>query len=151
MERWVCALTGVASTGVVTQLYPPSCSVGVNPATATNGQLIRQPCEGTMYSMQIKTDGVNAGSLELYDISGIEYGEDVSSSNVISNAVLVAALAAGTAKLIYDQNYIASPTTPISISHSAFQKGLAARNVASGAISLNLSVSGGYRKTTKVG
>lgn len=151
MERWVCALTGVANNGVVTQLYPVNCTVGTNPATATNGQLIRGPVEGTLYSMQVETDGTNAGTIQLFDISGLELGVDVSSATAMTDAVVAAAITAGKAKLIYEQNFVAAPTTPIGIGYASFQKGLAARLVSAGSCSLNLTVSGGYRKTEKVG
>lgn len=151
MERWVCALTGVASNGNITQLYPANASAGVNPATATNGQLIRKPCEGTLYSMQIETDGTNPGTVQLWDINGIEIGVDVSSAAALTDTQVSDAITAGLAKLIYEQNFTASPATPIGIGYASFQKGLAARFVGSGSCKLNLVVSGGYRKTEKVG
>lgn len=153
MERWTAALTAVADeTGNVTQLYPTWCSAGTNPAVAANGDLIRTPCEGILYSLQIKTDGTNGGYIQIYDISGIEIGVDVSSAAAITAAQLNAAITAGQAKKIYDQNFQAAPDTPIGIGYSSFQKGLAARFVsAAGACTLNLTTSGTYRKTTKVG
>ena len=155
MESWVITLTGVAADGNVTQLYPAKCSAGIAPGSATNGQQIRRPCNGTLYNIQIKTDGTTSGSLELYDIDGAKAGADVSSLTVITDTQLDAAITAGDASLIFDQNFAATPTTPISVSPRGFMKGLAARYVQSGGtggtIVVNLVVSGGYRKTTKVG
>lgn len=152
MERWVCALTGVAADGNVTQLYPAWAATATAPASATNGQQIRNPTSGILWQLQVKTDGANAGVIELYDINGIERGIDVSSAAVITDTQLDAAIAAGDAKLIYSQNFIATPETPFNLGVAAFQKGLAARFVAAaGACTLNLTVDGGYRYTTKVG
>jgi len=155
MEGWVCTLTGVAATGDVTQLYPVWASAGVDPASATNGQIMRYPCGGVLYNIQIETDGSTAGSLELYDISGAELGIDVSSADVITDTQLDTAIAANNAKLIYEQNFSATPSTPINVSPRSIMKGLAARYVQTGGtggtIKLNLVVKGGFRKTVKVG
>lgn len=156
MERWVCPLSGVIdATGNITQLYPANCTAGVDPATATNGQLIRQPTDGIMHNLQIQTDGTNPGYLEVWDFSGIEAGINVSSAAVITQTQMAAAITAGLARLIYSQNFTAEPETPINLSYAPFQKGLAARfnsgMSAVGTINLNLTVSNGYRKTVKVG
>ncbi len=147
MDRWVVPLTNVTSTGNVTQCYPSWAPVGQVPATATTGQLIRKPCEGQLESLQVMTDGTNAVVLELYDISGADLGADVSSLTVITNAQLVAALAAGTARLIFQQNIAGSGLTPIAaLGPAGFVKGLAARAVSStGTCSLNMAVHGGFR------
>ncbi len=152
MEGWVTTLSHVTSTGDVTQIYPSWAPAGVAYASATNGQLMRYPCEGTLFNIQIETDGTNAGVLQLYDISGAQQGADVSSAAVITNTQLAAAITAGTAKLIYEQNFASTPTTPINVSPRGFMKGLAGRFVASGGeIKLNLVVKGGFRLTVKVG
>jgi len=139
------------SNGNLKQLYPTWCPTGVAKASATNGQQIRGPVEGILYSLQVKTDGVEGGTIEIWDIDGSEAGADVSSADTITNAQLVALQAAGAAKLIYSQNFVASPTTPFGTSHRTFQKGLAARYVGDGTCELNVVVQGGYRLTTKVG
>lgn len=152
MEGWVCTLEDVTSTGNVTQIYPDWAPAGTAYASATNGQQMRYPCSGVLFNIQIETDGTNAGILQLYDISGEQAGADVSSATTITNAQLVAALAAGNAKLIYEQNFASTPTTPINVSPRGFMKGLAGRFVASGGeIKLNMVVKGGFRLTTKVG
>jgi hypothetical protein len=150
MEPWTIALAGVAADGNVTQLYPALCTAGTDPASATHGQLIRRTNAGTLYKLQIKTDGTNAGTLELYDISGIELGIDTSSATTITDAQLDTAISAGNARLIYSQNYVATGVTPGDLGPISFLKGLAARNVASGTITLNMSVKGGYEKVEKL-
>ena len=101
--------------------------------------------------MQVETDGTNPGTIELWDISGIEIGVDVSSAAALTAAQVSAAITAGKAKKIYEQNFTAAPTTPIGIGYASFQKGLAARLISSGTCTLNLVVSGGCRKTEKIG
>lgn len=149
MERWVCPLTVVAANGNVTQLYPAWAQAGSNPASATVDQQVRQPCEGKLFSLQCLTDGVNTYTLELYDISGIEIGVDVSSSTVITDAQLDAAIAAGKAKLIFNQLIAGSGLTPIApVGPAGFMKGLAARawNAGvTGTCSINLGIEGGFR------
>lgn len=147
MDRWVVDLTIVAANGNVTQLYPDYAVAGTDPATATVAQQVRKPCEGQLISLQLASDGTNAGILELYDISGDELGINVSSAAVISDAQLDAAIAAGKAKRILVQNFAGSGLTPWApVGPASFMKGLAARAVgASGACTLNLVVHGGYR------
>lgn len=152
MEGWVTTLEDVTSTGDVTQIYPSWAPAGTAYASATNGQLMRYPCGGTLFNIQIETDGTNSGILQLYDVSGAELGADVSSATTITNAEITAAITAGTAKLIYEQNFASTPTTPINVSPRGFMKGLAGRFVSTGGqIKLNLVVKGGFRLTTKLG
>lgn len=153
MERWVCPVSATtASTGNWTQLYPSWAPAGVDPAAATNGQQIRKPVEGVLFSLQLQTDGTNAGVIELYDASGADAGADVSSATTVTQAQLTALIARGLAKQIYSQNFIASPETPINLGYAAFQRGLLARFAGSaGSVNLNLSVEGGFYLTTKVG
>ncbi len=147
MDRWVTDLTIVAATGVVTQLYPSYAAAGALPATALTSEEVRMPCEGQLISLQVATDGINAGTLELYDISGQTLGIDVSTTTVITDAQLDAAITAGKAKLILEQNFAGSGLTPWSpVGPASFMKGLAARAVgASGTCTLNMVVHGGYR------
>lgn len=151
MDRWVTSLNLVAATGVVTQLYPDYATTGVSPATGSVGGQIRQPTEGQLISLQVETDGSNAGTLELYDINGINLGIDVSTSTSITDTQLDAAIAAGKAKLILAQNFAGNGLTPWTpVGPASFMKGLAARAVGvSGTCALNLVVHGGYRYTTK--
>ncbi len=152
------ALTAVAATtGDVTQLYPTWCSAGVNPATATNAQLIRRPMAGAMHSIQVKPDGGNGGTLEIFDINGLELGVDVSSAAVITAAVLDAAITAGKAKLIFNQSFpgtIGSGIVNAPGIFRAFMHGLAARfsNAGpTGICTLNLVCDFGYCKVESRG
>lgn len=147
MDRWIVPLTIVAANGNVTQCYPTYAAAGTDPATATVSQQVRMPCEGQLISLQVCTDGTNAGILELYDISGHALGINVSSSTVITDTQLDAAIAAGKAKLILKQNFIGNGSTPWApVGPASFTKGLAARAVgATGACDLNMVVHGGYR------
>ncbi len=158
-NAWVITLTSVAATGNVSQLYPVICSAGVNPATANNGDLIRKPMQGALHSLQVETDGSHSGALEVYDISGIDLGIDVSSAVVITNAQLAAAITAGTAELIFAQNFAGtsgSGTVNAPGIYRSFMKGLAARFISDagtgvGTCTLNLVVSGGFQKTESRG
>lgn len=147
MDRWVCPLTVVASNGDVTQLYPAWAQAGINPTTATRSQEVRSPCEGQLVSLQMLTDGANAFTIELYDISGVLAGADVSSATTITDTQLDAAITAKTAKLIFEQNIAGNGLSPIAaIGPAFFLKGLAARAVGvAGTCKVNALVAGGYR------
>lgn len=155
-DSWVITLTAVASNGNLTQLYPTFVSAGVNPATATAGQLIRKPCNGALHSIQVKPDGLgNGGTIEFYDINGLDYGIDVSSAAVITNAQLVTALAASNprkAKLIFTQEFAGTVGSGIVNApgiYRGFTRGLAARfwNAGpAGTCVIDLVCSAGYMK-----
>lgn len=149
MDRWVVPLSIVTSAGDATQAYPVWATAGVDPASATPSQLVRCPCEGQLVSLQPETNGTNAFTLEVYDISGIELGINVSSASAITNAQLSAAISAGKAKLVFSQNIAGSGLTPITnIGPARFMKGLAFRAVAdtaTGTCKVNAVVQGGYR------
>lgn len=154
---WVCPLTCVATTGVVTQLYPAWVSAGVAYQTSTNGQLLRRPLQGAMHSVQIEPDGLNGGTIEIYDVDGGEIGADVSSLTAITNAQLVAAIASGKARLIWEQQFVGTvgsgPVTAAGI-YRDFMKGIAARfssDSPAGTCKLNLVISGGFEKVESRG
>lgn len=153
MEGWSgISLSAVTSTGNLTQLYPTWAPTGIAKASATNGQQIKTPCEGILHQVQVKTDGTNGGTIEIWDLNGDDAGADVSSATTVTNAQLTTLQSMGLAKLIYSQNFQAAPTTPFGTGFRPFQRGLAARFVAaSGSCDLNLVVGGGFRLTTKVG
>jgi hypothetical protein len=147
MDRWTVPLSIVAATGDVTQLYPTWAPPGTAPGTATPANQVRMPCEGQLISLQVQTDGNSSMVLEIWDVSGIELGIDVSSAATITDAQIDAAVAAGKARLIFTQNIAGSGLTPIApVGPAGFVKGLAARaSGASGTCILNLVVHGGYR------
>jgi hypothetical protein len=146
-------LTFVAANGNLTQLYPlwindgKGNATGGDPATATPATLVRVPCEGELISVQVATDGSNAGTVEYWDIAGDDAGADVSQAAVITNAQLLTLKAAGKAQLLYSQDVVASGVTPPTTQYlGRFMRGLAARFIgAAGACSLNIVASGGFR------
>ncbi len=157
-DSWVIALTAVAASGDLQQLYPVWATAGVAKAGSTNGQLLRKTSEGAMHSIQIKTDGVNGGTLEIYDIDGETWGADVSSGTTITNAQLTAALAVNKAKLIYNISFAGTvgslPASAPAIVGRGFMHGLAARfsNAGpTGTATLNMIVSSGHRKVESRG
>lgn len=152
-EGWAIDLTAVAANGNCSQLYPVWAGAETALASATTGDTIRTPRGGTCSGLQVKTDGVNAGTIEIWDYNGQEDGIDVSSAATITNAQIAAAVAAGKAKLAHVVNFIASPETPINVPPFHFLKGLVARfsnTGITGTCTLNLKVEGGYVKTTKI-
>lgn len=153
MEGWSgISLSAVTSTGDLKQLYPTWAPTGTAKASATNGQQIKGPCEGILHQVQVKTDGVNGGTIEIWDLNGDDAGVDVSSATAITDAQLTTLKNLKRAKLIYSQNFQGAPTTPFGTGFRPFQLGLAARFIAgAGACELNLVVGGGFRLTTKVG
>ena len=140
------ALSFVGATGNLTQLYPNFAAAGaVWPGTTATQ--IRIPTEGYLYSAQVTSDGTNGGEVELWDMSGIWGGIDVSSATTISNAQLVTLQNLGYATLMWRGPFTATSgaATPGNFG-MAFSKGLAARFVgAAGSCYLNLVVGGGYR------
>lgn len=154
MEGWVVDVTAVASNGDLTQIYPTWCSAGTAPGSAVNADQIREPTPARMSSFQVKTNSIDGGIIELWDINGLDGGADVSSLAAITNTQATALQTAGKAKLVYQQNFTADPDTPlVNKGPIFFAHGIAARFVGStGTATLNFSIeSGGYRKTTKVG
>lgn len=147
MDRWTVALSIVAADGNVTQCYPSYAPTGIDPATATPSQQVRMPTDGQLISLQVASDGTNAGVLYLWDISGHELGIDVSSATTITDAQLDAAVSNGNARLILVQNFAGSGLTPWApVGPASFMRGLAARAVgATGTCTLNMVVHGGYR------
>lgn len=154
-DSWVIPLTAVAATGNLQQLYPAFVSAGIAKGTATAGQLVRQPMNGVMHSLQIKPNGADGGTIEFYDIDGQDWGADVSSADVITNAQLTTALASTSsrkAKLIFTQEFAGTIGSGVANApgiYRAFMRGLAARfwNAGpTGTCTLNLVCNGGYYK-----
>lgn len=144
------ALACVLSDGIVTQIYGP-CPVGVAPASATRGQLIRRPNHGELHSFQVNTDGANGGTLELWDVNGHDCGADVSSGTTITQAQLTSLIARGLAKLIYKGTFsgtTGSGPNPYAGVYRTFMRGLAARFYvtapasAAGVIDINMVLGG---------
>lgn len=155
-EAWSgISLSGVAADGDLKQLYPTWMSAGVQKGggSDTPGALIRKPYHGVLHSIQVKTDSSNGGTIEIWDVDASKGGVDVSSADTITDAQLDALVTRGLAKLIYEQDFVASDgaATP-SAPGRKFAWGLAARFVAgSGSCELNLVVSGGAKKNESAG
>lgn len=148
MDAFTSALTAVTATGNLKQIYKPECTPG--PGTGVSGTQKRQPCEGVAWNVEVKTDGVNGGTIELYDMNGADVGADVDTLDVITNAQLTAAVAAKKARLMWSQQFAGSGTARLAVNRgTTFAKGLAARfsNAGpAGTCTLNVQWDGGERK-----
>lgn len=145
MQGWgKVQLTGGTSTGPLTQLYPAELPAGDALPIAQMGTL-RRPQGGRLGQISIMTDGVNGGTVELWDMTGLDYPADVSSATAITNAQLVALQARGKARLVWSQNFGATPADPAPWALAqGFMRGLAARYIGTGTCYLNLIAEGGY-------
>jgi hypothetical protein len=147
MTPWfISGLAAVAdATGNVTQLYPPSFAPGTG--ATTGGTVFRKPAEGTLVNMQVDPDGLDGGTIELYDINGADAGADVNTSNQITAAQLATLIAAGKARKMYGNVFSGASGARISIAFGTpFLHGLAARYInpgPTGTVSLTLIVDGG--------
>lgn len=155
MEAWGgITLTGVAdNTGVLTQLYPTKCSAETADSAsspAASKSTIRKPTGGRVGNISIQTDGADAGTLEIWDISGWENGADVSSGTAITNAQKNTAVTNQRAQLLWSQNFAATPSAPAPwMLAFGFQFGLAARYIGAGTCNITVTAEGGYYKTTR--
>lgn len=140
------ALAGVAANGNLTQIYPDSCTPGTG--VVSMGNLVRKPVYGTIHGIQVFTDGVNGGVIEIWDLDGNDGAADVNTGVTITNAQLLAAIALGKARLMWTQRYIGGGTATFpSEIPVPFQHGIAARNVAAaGSCQINVTMAGGYVK-----
>lgn len=152
MEAWSgIQLSAVLATGVMTQIFPTWAPNGqTSLVNRAPGQTVRRPTQGTLYSIQVRTDGTNGGYVEFWDASGDDIPVDVSTTAnpTITNAQLGALSTRGLAKLIYLQDFVANSgaATP-SAPPRPFLRGLMARFVNSGPTGfcqLNLVVTGGF-------
>lgn len=150
-------LDAVTDTGDLTQLFPSYCPAGVNPfAPHATGAKVRRPGDGILSSVQVQTDGVNGGVIEIWDVSGLDGRIDVSSDDVITDAQLQTLIASGYAKLVYNQNFTGTSgaTIPTAVNRR-FARGLAARyivdTVTTQLCKLNLVVDKGYWLTDSAG
>lgn len=146
-------VSAVTSTGNLKQLYPTWCPAGVDPASATAGQSIRNPGNGEIYRVEVIPDGMNAGTIEIWDLSGVDVGANVSSADVVTNSQLTELQTAGKAKLLWSRAFAGDAGVQIiNEIKTAFLHGLAARFVASAGIcTLHISASHGYYLTEKRG
>jgi hypothetical protein len=152
MEAWSgIQLNAGTATGDIIQIFPTWAPLGQTTlANRTPGLTCRVPRQGTLYSIQVQTDSLNGGTIELWDVSGDDIPVDVSTipNPPITNAQLTALVSRGLAKLIYSQDFVANSgaATP-SAPPRPFLRGLAGRFVNTGAVGycrLNLVVTNGF-------
>lgn len=139
-------LTAVADdTGNLQQLFPNPFPTGS--AATTPGSLRRKTADGILVSAQVETDGVLGGIIQIWDIAGDWVGANINTSDVITAAQLTTAIAAGRARLVWEQNFTGSSGASLKgTSARTFMFGLAGRFIgASGTCKLNLVVDGGCR------
>ena len=133
-------------TGNLIQLYPASCSPGSG--SGLKGSQIRKPQAGITTSMQIQTDGINGGVLELWDVNGADAGADVDTLNVITAAQLNSLVARGMARILWSQNLTGSFAEPMRSANPVnFSHGIAARFVNQagvGKVFINIFADGGF-------
>jgi len=150
MTPWPLALATVAATGNITQCYPAFCTAGAG--AGTQGELVRRPTEGTINSLTVVGDGSNAGTLELWDASGVDAGADVDTLAVVTNAQMATLVAAGKAKLI--ASVLIAGTDQLTVFNAGSagapcMKGLCARfsNAGpTGAATININATGLFQK-----
>lgn len=149
MDAFTVNLTAVSSTGNLKQVYSPKCTPGAG--TGASGSQKRQPNEGVLWNAEVKTDGTNGGTIEIYDINGADIGADVDTLDAITNAQLTSLLASGKATLMWTQSFAGSGSARLAITRgTTFSKGLAARFWNAGVVGtcvLNIQWDGGQKKT----
>jgi hypothetical protein len=88
----------------------------------------RRPKGGALVTVQVETDGVDGGMIELFDCDGEELGADVNTLDVITNAQITAGIAAGSVRKMYEQSFVGSSGARLNIAPGTpFMKGLALR------------------------
>lgn len=150
MEAW-SGITLPFGTAVapVRQLFPTWAVPGQTSLFDRNpGFTVRRPNQGTLHSIQVRTDGADGGYVEFWDINGEDDRVDVSTpvTPVLTQANIDALVARGMAKMIYRQDFTAGfgAATP-SAPPRPFLHGLAARFVGgAGFCELNLVVVHGF-------
>ena len=156
MQAWgklVVGFTAAAGNGNLTQLYPAwdqGAAAGQAKGDAlpiAPGGTLRTPMGGRVGQLSFQSDGTNGGIVELWDINGLDFPADVSSSDQITNAQLIALQARGKAQLLGSYNIAGSPTVPAVGSLAfGFMRGLAARFLATaGQVNLNIIAEGGIQ------
>ena len=124
-------IAAVASNGNATQLYPTSIPTTVSTTTypPAGGGLVKRPTEGSLIKLHISTDGTNGGTLEIWDVAGVDRG---SSNNTNNSILLTDAWLQANGKLI-DSLQITGTSTAgnyeatLNMEHIQFNQGLALR------------------------
>lgn len=156
MSYWGARDVGfVGAAGVVTQLFPVGCAAGVSTTTyppAAPGGLVRRACQGRYRKLDITGDGVNSGTVELWDVAGLDRG---ASNNVNSGGITMTdAYVTANGTLIAKRQIVGTGGTSFTENDTdiPFSKGLAIRFVAAaGNISVSPDVEGGFMVQTVAG
>lgn len=148
MSAFVIQLSVSTATGNLKQVYLPDCTPGAG--TGVSGTQKRSPISGVLWSAEVQTDGINGGTIELWDLSGEDCGANVDTGTTITEAqrVIAASQTPPKARLIYSQTFAGSGTARLAVNKGTqFNWGLAARFVGvAGSLNLNLDVEGGHKK-----
>lgn len=138
---YVVEITDATLTDELTALVPPWMAAGTG--LNTPGTERRRQMSGTIHRLEVFTESVAGGVLEIWDVEG-----DIDQSLQITNAHLAAEITAGRARLIYSQQIAGSAgaqkygfATPTTVS-----RGLAARWKEAGGdpCKLNVTVDGTF-------
>jgi WD40 repeat protein len=123
-------ISAVAATGNATQLFPNDTPATVSTAAypPAGGGLVRRATAGVLQKLHIMSDGVNGGTLEIWDVEGVDRG---ASNNVNDQLLLTNAFLVANGKLIdtiritgsSDNNY----SIWVGLENLQFNKGLAVR------------------------
>lgn len=128
-------IAAVVATGNATQLFPNDIPTTVATAVypPVGGGLVRRPTEGVLQKIHIVTDGVNGGTIELWDVSGLDRG---ASNNTNDQLFLTNAWLVANGKLIDTMKITGTGTENYDLSlnmeNLQFNKGLAIRFVNAG-------------------
>ena len=100
MSSFVIQLSAVTSTGNITQIYLPDVTAG--DGTGASGSQKRSPAAGWLFQAEVMPDGINGGTIEIWDVSGEDCGADVDTGVIITDAQknVAAALTPSKARLI---------------------------------------------------
>ena len=155
-------VAAVASSGVVTQLFPSTliaASLGGTDLVLTTtyppagGGLVRRPTSGRTEKVSVTSDGVNGGIVEFWDVAGADRGatNNVNNANTMTDAFVVA-----NGRLIFKMFITGTAThgseLSANIDNVEFAQGLAVRFISgAGTISVAPYIEGGFMKSYVAG
>jgi hypothetical protein len=143
--------TGDATITFSAAVFYPFAQRGAAIPTSA-GQTYRRPEGGRIGQVSVETDGTDGGTIQLFDINGLDVLADVSSGETITNAQLITALTAGKAKQIWEQNFASTAGSVIIYDWSkGFMRGLAARLIGTGTCDVLISAEGGFQYLVSAG
>lgn len=156
------SIAAVASSGVVTQLFPTALirAGGVGSdlvSTATyppvGGGLVRRSTKGRTEKILVTPDGINGGIVEFWDVAGLDRG---ASNNVNDSDTMTDAFVTANGRLIAKIRITGTASQSSELAmychHVEFDFGLAIRFVSgSGTIDVSPFVEEGFMKSYVVG